>query len=261
MLCSLVYHELSQVTDGKFHAHFFAVGQGDAVLLVSPSGKQILIDGGPDLIALEHLGDYMPFLDRTIELMILTHPDADHVTALPEVLKRYDIDHILFSGAQHESGRYDAFLALLEAKNIPLIPTDPSIDIDMGDGLILDIVWPTPDAFGSEPKNSNDLSVVVRALYRDVALLLPGDIEAETEAAVLATGADVKANILKVPHHGSKTSSTLPFLLAVDPELAIISAGRDNRFGHPHKEVTDRFESLGIAVRGTAKEGTISLEY
>jgi len=259
VLSILVVRELSLLPDGKLHVHFLDVGQGDAIFLVSPSGKQILIDGGPDLAVLEHIGRYMPFLDRTIELLVLTHPDADHITGLPEVLRRYEVERVLFSGAQHTSGRYDAFLTHLLEKEIPLIEANPGEDIDLGDGLVLDVIWPMPGVFGTAPKNANDLSVVLRVLYGDTAILLPGDIEEEAEIAILASGVDLESTILKVPHHGSRTSSSTGFLLAVDPEFAIISAGRDNQFGHPHSDVLDRYKRLGISVRTTVEEGVISL--
>lgn len=261
ILLLLAVREYRLLPDGNLHLYILDIGQGDSILLVTPSGKQILIDGGPDLTTLERLGEYMPFFDRTIELVILSHPDADHLTALPDVLRRYKVEHILMTGAQHHSSRYEKLLAMIEEYNVRVILADPAHDISMGDGVILDVIWPPPDVFGTEPKNANDLSVVVRALYGTSSILLTGDIEEEAEHAILASGADVRSTVLKVPHHGSRTSSSTGFLLAVDPELALISAGRDNQFGHPHPDILSRYASYGIPTQNTGQNGTISLSF
>ncbi len=260
-LLLLTFHETALLPDAALHAHVLDVGQGDAILLVSPSGKQILIDGGPDLSVLEELGRHMPFFDRTIELLILTHPDSDHVTGIPEILSRYRVERVLFNGTSHESRRYEAVLAALKAQGIPVILPDPSLDIDIGDGLTLDILWPEHAVVGTEPEKPNDESVVVRALFGSSALLLTGDIGEEAEMAILASGADIRSSVLKVPHHGSRTSSSTGFLLAADPGLAVISVGKGNPFGHPHPDVTDRYEKQKIPLRITAEEGTVSLYF
>jgi competence protein ComEC len=237
------------------------VGQGDALLLVTPGGAQIVIDGGPNLDLLSHLGTHLPFFDRTIELVVLSHPDADHVTALPEVLRRYRVNAVLMSGAVQRSGRYEALLALLASHAVPILPADPAQDIVFDDGTVLDVVWPPTDVFGREQDEPNDASVVFRVLARDTRILLTGDIGKDAEQGILASGADVEADILKVPHHGSRTSSSTGFLLAVAPKLAVLSAGRNNTFGHPHADVMDRYKQLGIPIRNTQHERTIPLEW
>jgi len=259
VLILLVHSELSLQPDGKLHVYFLDVGQGDSILLVSPSGKQILIDGGSNMSALEHLGKYMPFFDRTIELLVLSHPDSDHITALPEILQRYHVEQILLTGIQHGAGRYQALLHHLAEQGTRVIFSDPSQDIDIGDGLVLDVIWPPASVFGTHPKKANDTSIVIRALFGKESILLTGDIEEKAEKAILASGVDVHSTILKSPHHGSKSSSSTGFLLAVRPQLAIISVGKDNSFGHPHQEVLDRYAQMGITVRNTIEEGTISL--
>jgi|AP95_1055475.scaffolds.fasta_scaffold03874_3 competence protein ComEC len=257
IIALLLIREITLLPDGALHVHILDVGQGDAILLVTPSGKQVLIDGGPNLAALSHLDRLMPFFDRTIELLVITHPDADHITALPEVLRRYDIDRVLMTGAGHTSGRYDALRSVIESRSIPVVYPDPSVDISMEDGVVLDIIWPTTAYTGA----SNDQSIVIRVLYKDHAILLTGDIEHDAERAILATGADIRSDILKVAHHGSRTSSSTGFLLAVDPKVGIVSVGKDNRFGHPHTEVLDRYKRLGIPTKTTANAGVISLVF
>ncbi len=256
----LLCREISLLPDGTLHMHVLDVGQGDAIFFVTPSGKQILVDGGPDLSVLEHLGTFLPFFDRTIDLLVLTHADADHITAFPDIAERYHIEHILLNGSTQSSGRYDRLLAVLKESGTKVMLTDPTKDVDLGDGVTLDIVWPSLRNL-SEFHSGNDLSVVLRVLYNGHSILLTGDIEERAEAAILRSGADVRADVLKVPHHGSKTSSSTRFLLAVDPEIAIISVGRNNRFGHPHPDVTDRYRAFGIRTKTTADVGVVSSQF
>lgn len=254
----LLGREVLLQPDGNLHAYFFDIGQGDAALLVSPSGKQIVIDGGPDLSLLQHLGRTMPFLDRRIELLVLSHPNLDHLAAFPEILERYQVERVLLAGSEFPLPRYDAIIAKIEEQGISVIIADPEKDIDLGDGLLLDIAWP-PVGF-VPPDDINDASIVMRALYKDHAILFTGDIEELGENLLLQTGAEIDSDIIKVPHHGSKTSSSTGFLLAVTPDLAVISASRENSYGHPHPEVVERYRHFGILVRITAEEGTVHLE-
>lgn len=230
LISALLVREILLLPDGKLHLYVFDVGQGDSIFLVTPSGKQILVDGGPDLSTLRYLGKYMSLFDRSIDIVVMTHGDLDHRAALPSVLERYDVDMFLTSKT-----------------------ADPNIDIVMGDGVVLDIVW------GNVSMNDrNNESVVFRVLYNNHSILLTGDIEAKAEAAILATGADVRADVLKVAHHGSKTSTSTGFLLAAGPQEALISAGRDNRFSHPHLEILDRLHHFDIPKETTAEAGVIS---
>lgn len=257
----LLYREVSLLPDGDLWVHVLSVDQGDSILLVTPTGKQVLIDGGPNLQTLEHLGTLMPFFDRTIELLVLTHPDSDHLTALPEILKRYDIEQILLTGIQKNHPRYAYILDLIQGQQIPILIPDPAKDIAFDDGVLLDIIYPEPQVFGTTPKDANNTSVVIRALYGKDSILLTGDIEEEAEKAILASGVDIESGVLKAAHHGSKTSSSTGFILATNPQSVVISSGSGNSFGHPHGEVTDRFGYFGIPYRNTALEGTISLRF
>lgn len=255
----LISREYHRQPDGQLHVHFLDVQQGDAVLLITPSGKQILIDGGPNMETLEYLGRFLPFFDRQIELLVLTHPHEDHLMALPEVLKRYRILQVLLSGSDAPSGRYAAMLHELSAKKISVVLADPQKSITMGDGVSLDCIWPRAEEL--HHLDSNNASVVIRVLFGETVILLPGDIEQETERAILLSGEDIQATVLKVPHHGSLSSSSTGFLLAVRPEFGIVSAGLENRFSFPHSAIVERYEKMGIPLRTTAKEGTISLTF
>jgi competence protein ComEC len=258
-MCLLAGRELLLLPDGKLYVHFLDVGQGDATLVVTPSGKQILIDGGPDTGTLEHLGRYMPFFDRTIDLLVLTHPNADHLTALPEILRRYSVASVLLSGSDYGLGRYEAVIDEILSQKISVVLADPMQQIDMGDGVLLDVLWPSKETLAE--LDVNNASVVLRVLYKEESILLPGDIEFMAEQAILQSGISLRSTVLKAAHHGSKTSSSTGFLLATNPELVIVSAGEENRFGHPNTEVVHRLENMGIPLRSTAKEGTISLTF
>jgi len=255
----LTLHELTLLPNGKLGVHFLDVGQGDSTLLITPSGKQVLVDGGPDMSTLEHLGKHMPFFDRTLDLVILTHPHDDHLASFPEVFKRYKVKRVLLAGTELGPSRYHALLNEITGQQIPVIITNPLKDIDLGDGVVLDVIW--PNANGRNEKNPNNSSVVIRALYKEESILLTGDIEIEAEEEILVTGADLSSTILKVAHHGSKTSSLTSFLLMVKPEQAIISVGEENAFGHPHEATLSRFKTLEVPVALTASNSPISFEF
>jgi len=238
----------------------FDVGQGDSFLIVTPQGKHIVIDGGPSLATLEHLGKYMPFFDRSIELLIVTHPDADHITSIPHLLNRYTIEHILLSGVVHTSGRYEELLDAIASKQIPVILPDPANDIVIDD-ITLDIIWPPPNLVGVHPTSQNNFSVVTRMIYGNDSILFTGDIESDAEVSILASGVDIQSHIMTAPHHGSHTSSSTGFLLEVNPDVILVSAGKNNRYGHPHQDILARYLTLGIPIKTTPLLGTISMEF
>lgn len=256
----LALREHTLRSPGTTIVHIFDVGQGDAAMIETPSGRHVLIDGGPDLSLLEHLGTALSFFDRTIDLLILTHPDLDHIAAFPDILRRFRVRHVLLTGIGHNLGRYDLFFGELQKNKTPLTTPDERYDIDIGDGVSLDILWPAKTT--PLPAQGNNSSIVFRLLLHGLpCLLFTGDIEEKAEHAILRSGSDISAAVIKVPHHGSKTSSSTGFLLAADPALAIISVGSENRFGHPHPEVVSRYARLGIPVRQTGRDGTVTLRF
>jgi competence protein ComEC len=253
-------HERGAVPDGHLHAYFLDVGQGDAALLVTPSGKQVLIDGGPDESALAALPRHMPFFDQSIDLLVLSHPHLDHLFSFPDILRRYRVGAILCVCQAYPSARYREMLDVAAAVHVPIRHPDPAQDIDLGDSVTLDVVWPGP-LTPVQAKDANNTSVVLRALYKGHAILFSGDMERKEEDAILRSGADVHADILKVPHHGSRTSSSTGMLLAVHPSLAVISAGKDNTYGHPNPDVVERYRNLGIPVKLTSRDGEIAVTW
>lgn len=259
-LLLLVLHEVVLVARTKdVTVRFFDVGQGDSAFVTGPSGQQILIDGGPDFRALEQLGKAMPFFDRTIDMLILSHPHADHITAFPEVLRRYNVDQVIMSGAAYDNSPYEEFLTLVTGKNIPVLLPEPGKQIDLGDDLIMDLLWPRPVYLGEGVDEIHDSTVVFKLRYGNDSVLFMGDAEESVERQLLSEGDDLSATVLKVGHHGSRTSSGTGFLLAVDPELAVISVAAQNRYGLPHPSIMRRIRALGIPIQ-TTMSGTIVWE-
>ncbi|MBT5016877.1 MBL fold metallo-hydrolase [Candidatus Peregrinibacteria bacterium] len=256
----LVIFHFSRVPHGELWVDFLDVGQGDAILVTVPSGEQVLIDGGPEQIVLEELAEVMPFLDRKIEVLVLTHPHADHVMGLVPVLQRYEVGAVLLTGAAYENPVYDAFLAEIRLQNIPLWIAQSEADFRFGE-VFFDVLYPFESVLGQEFKNINNSSIVLRVSWEDFDVVLTGDAEHEVEKELLVTGVDLKAEVLKAGHHGSRTATGAGFLAAVSPETVVIQCGADNQFAHPHKETLARLESLNIQVLRNDLEGRIRISY
>lgn len=231
-------------------------------------GQNVLIDGGPDNTVIKRLGENLTWWDKTIDLMILSHPHSDHVAGLAEVLKRYQVRKILYTGVVHNSPDYLAWLELIRARQIPLVIIDRPQKINLGENNYLDILYPLESVLGREVDNLNNSSLMFKLVYGQTSFLFTGDAEIEVERLLVGTQdlpvgtqdfAFLQANVLKLGHHGSDTSSSQEFLEAVNPEIAIIQVGKDNDFGHPSRRVLKRLERLGAKVFRTDLEGTIRL--
>ncbi|MBI3420708.1 MAG: MBL fold metallo-hydrolase [Candidatus Sungbacteria bacterium] len=244
-------------THRGFRVIFFDVGQGDGIFIQTDSGAQILIDGGPSNAMLGKLGRVMPFWDRTLDLIILTHPHMDHVTGLVEVLKRYDTAMVLESGTNYSTPEYGEWQRLLKDKKIPIYIARAGQRARLSSHSILNILTPFDAFAGVSLKNAHDATVVSRLTYGSTTVLLTGDAEKSLEYRLVFSGANIKSDILKVGHHGSKTSTTESFLAAVAPRYAVISSGRKNRYGHPHQTVLDRLKQFGVTILRTDQEGNI----
>ena len=244
--------------DRLLHVTFFDVGQGDAILLQSPTGRKILIDAGyfPSIVE-AHLGRTLPFWDNTLDMVIATHPDADHITGLPGIFERYRVNQLIFNGnAKGVTDYYDEMLERSELHKVPIHRAMVGETIEIGDGVKLEILHPGIKLDG-EIKNNNSIST--RIVYGNFKMMLTGDAEADAERAMLKTGLPLQADVLKVGHHGSRTSSIPEFLAAVRPKIAIVSAGVENNFGHPHPDVMRRYADLNVAVLDTRCLGSIEL--
>jgi competence protein ComEC len=218
---------------------FLDVGQGDAILIRSPAGHNILVDGGPNGEAITAaLGRHLAFWDRHLHLVVLTHPDQDHLAGLVTVLERYDVDQVLAPALADDSAAVRAWQEAIAAKDIPQREAFAGQWIDLGGGARLSVVYPPPEPL---PAEEDDSSLVLKASLGDAAFLLTGDIGAETEANLVSNHADLlHAPVLKVAHHGSAGSTSSAFLAAVAPLTAVISVGKDNGYGLPALETVDR---------------------
>lgn len=236
---------------------FFDVGQGDAALIRTPQDQTILIDGGPDRTILTKLGESLPWTRRTIDLVILSHPHADHVAGLNYVLARYRVRHVLMTGAIHTTPEYLKFLELLKNKEVPVTIAQAGQVIELNGGVSVEVLWPFKSMVGERVDDLNTTSIVNRVVYKATAVLFTGDTPKENEAALLNSGSDLTAQILKVAHQGSRTSSSEEFIKAVAPEVAVIPVGQ-NSYGHPHAEVVERLKKLVEVVLRTDAEGDIT---
>lgn len=238
--------------------HVLDVGQGDAILLRTAEGQNILVDGGPGQTVLEELGEVLSPFDRRLDLVILTHPHEDHVAGLVPVLQRFEVDEVLLSAPEYNNQAYEALMKEIAERKIPYSFADDGRDFQFGE-VKLDVLFPFEPFTGVEMENVNNASPVIKVVWEEVEILLTGDAEQEVEAALLAAGADLSADIIKAGHHGSRSSSTAAFLEAVDAELMLISCGMGNDYGHPHEETLETAADLNMEVRRTDLEGRISM--
>jgi len=246
----------AQPAEDKIKIDFFDVGQGSAILIDAPNGNQVLVDGGPSDAILNKLGSALPFSDRKIELVILTHPDSDHLSGLIEVLKRYEVGEILETGIAESSAEYQTWKDLIKTKNIPLIFASAGQTIKIADNLMIKILYPFDKIDGQEFKNTNSTSLISKLLYGKNTLLFTGDAEGATENPLLFGRVDLQADILQVAHHGSKNSTSNEFLAAVAPQIAVIQVGAKNQYGHPAQELLDRLK--GVEIFRTDQQGDIN---
>ncbi|NQV93005.1 MBL fold metallo-hydrolase [Candidatus Kaiserbacteria bacterium] len=241
--------------EGVLTVAFLDVGQGDAIFIEAPNGNQMLVDGGRNPAVLRELGEVMSFSDRTIDVVVATHPDKDHISGLIDVFRRYDINTFLYSGVMHDTGEYRTLLNTVSEEGIAPTLVRRGMRVVLGGGVFAEILFPDRDVSHVE---TNLGSIVLRVVYGETEVMLTGDSPQSIEKYLVSiSGRKLESDILKAGHHGSKTSSAESFVGLVNPEFAIISAGKDNSYGHPHKEVMEIFERLGIETINTADAGTI----
>lgn len=234
------------------------IGQGDALFIKSSTGVEILIDSGRDKSVLNALREVMPFWDRSIDIVIMTNPDLDHIGGFEYIFDLYKVDKVFEPGTYNDSEIYKLLEKKMKDKNIPRYLARNGLRIDIGEGAYIDFLFPDRDV---ATWDNNDGSIVARLIYGNNSFMLTGDASIKTEQILLSKYNDkvFESNILKVGHHGSRTSTSLEFLEKVKPKYALISLGEDNKYGHPHKEVIDRLGSLNIEILRTDLLGTIIL--
>lgn len=259
---------------GQLTVAFLDIGQGDAIYIESPTGNQVLVDGGPvggPLLA--RLGEVMPFYDHSIDVVAGTHADADHIGGLTSVLSRYAVGRVMFPGLLAKDTQvYRSFTDAAKKYAKEVTPTRRGQWLELGGGATLTVLWPDPHAPLSD---SNDESMVAVLSYGSTAYVLTGDAPQWVERQLVLRGGteggplyssggppsvELRAQVLKAGHHGSKTSSAPEFLAAVHPKYAVISAGRGNRYGHPHEEVLARLAAVGARILRTDDSGTIIIK-
>jgi len=246
--------------DGDLHITFFDVGQGDAILIETPAGRRILVDGGafPTLLN-DHLGRQIPFWNRKIDVVVATHPDGDHIAGLPGLFDHYDVDQIFTNGQLDGGETYQALLEIADKDGTVHHEVIAGEVIQLEDGVRLEVLNPG-DWIGEAGESlDNNKSVAMRLVYGRFSLLLTGDAGWEAERALLTSGQDLTAVVYKAGHHGANSSSSAVFLERVKPAYIIVSAGEGNRYGHPGEEFLNRAANVGAAVLRTDELGTIEV--
>lgn len=240
-------------TQGKLVVNFIDVGQGDCTFICLPDGRNMLIDAGNNG-DFDKIGPYLAEkgADR-IDYLIGTHPHADHIGALDDVIRNYDIGEIYMPKASANTKTYKSVLEEISAKGMKIKTAKSGMTIFDENGVKAEILSPSRESY----EDLNDYSVVILLSYGETAFLFQGDAEKTVEGDILESGADIKADVIKAGHHGSSTSSTEDYIKKVSPEYAVVSCGRDNDYGHPHRETVKLFNDLGIRMLRTDTDGSI----
>jgi competence protein ComEC len=270
--------------DGRLTVHFLDVGQGDSAFVVFPHGKTMLVDGGGELrfdgrergvtqseevepvftdnafsIGEAVVSRFIWSLGRTrVDYVLATHADADHIGGLWDVVRNMQVGQAIVGHVPTADPEYDRFVDQVRKRRVPLSAVSAGEQFEI-DGVAIEVLSPPP-AYGSRVTSGNNDSVVLRLRYGSVSILLAGDIEQAAEESLVASGVDLHADLLKVPHHGSRTSSTEAFIDAVNPRYAVISVGERSRFGHPHATVVRRYLAGDVKLLQTGHDGMVTVE-
>lgn len=267
----LLYGVFVSIPDGKLHLVFCDVGQGDAILIFK-GNTQVLIDGGPDDKVLQCLSEHIPFWDRKLEMVVLTHPDSDHLTGLISVVERYDVMYFVANSLINDTGAFSKLQNEVITKNVPIFSPKNRDKIRLAnlnfrvlfppEKLGNEIVWKSLDeskvlgiqGYGGD---FNKTSIVLQLDYGHFKAIFPGDISESEEMEIKDSVGSI--DVLKVPHHGSKYSASTDFFERIKPKLAVISVGANNRYGHPASQVLEQFKNMGIKILRTDKDGEVEV--
>jgi len=250
------YFLLREERSGELRVAFLDVGQGDAIYIEAPNGNQLLVDGGSGGQILPALGRVMPFYDRSIDAILATHPDKDHIGGLPLVLERYKVGKVFISGASSNTAVYKTLEEKVKGSEAEEIIARRGMRLRLSPDVYFDVLFPDVDT--SEFKETNDASIVGRLVYKNESFLLTGDSPVKIEKYLVSLDdKNLESNVLKLGHHGSRTSTSEEYLGFVSPEYAVISASCKNSYGHPHKEVLALLEKFKIPKLSTCDSGTI----
>ncbi len=247
----------SKCENGLLCVTYLDVGQGDSTFIESPSGVQMLIDGGPDGSVLRKLSKTMSFFDKSIDILLVTHTDQDHIAGLVNVLKRYDIGTVIITENKNETPVSKNLRYLIQEESSNVVYARGGQTIDFGGGSFFNILFPDRN---TELLESNMASIVIQLIYGETKFIFTGDAPQSIEKYLVFIYKDfLNSDVLKVGHHGSKTSTSQIFVDSVNPRYAIISSGKNNRYGHPNKETLDILLESKVDIKNTADIGSISI--
>lgn len=262
LLCIGIWSTASTHTIKKEGALTFAVldvGQGDALYIESPTGVQVVVDAGPDSSVLTELPKVMPLLDRSLDAVIGTHPDSDHIGGFADILSRYRVGAFIEPGIPKSTKTSTSLEKEIDQQKIPRYVARRGMVLDLGGGTYIRVLYPDHDVSRLSDNKANDGCIVAQLVYKSTSVLLACDAPGVVENRVvsISTSTELKSTILKVAHHGSKYSSMSSFVQAVSPAIAVISVGAHNTYGHPTAQTLNTLSRYGAEVVRTDKEGTI----
>lgn len=263
VLTSIIWYALWQEDQrGLLTVSFLSVGQGDAIFIRTPSGAKVLIDGGPaDGGVMRRLGEMLPWWDRSLDLMIPTHPDADHIAGLVTVMRRYSVSHIVQSSVLGSTPTWDKLEKEIDrqkAQGAQVLTAQRGQTIELGAGVRLELLSPDRNV---SYLDTNMGCVVTRLVYGNTAFMLGCDAPQSLEKYLVSQdGSNLHANVLKAGHHGSRTSSAPLWVGEVNPQYVVYSLGCNNIYGFPHAETVATYARFGISTLDTCKSGTITFE-
>lgn len=255
--CFIWYAVFREGRQGILTVAFLDIGQGDAIYIEAPNGNQMLIDGGPPKAVLSALRKVMPFYDRSIDMLLVTNPDADHMAGFIDVLGTYKIGRVVEPGTHSVSATYAELEKSIAEKHVPrvLARRGQTIWLDKKHGIGFRILFPDQDV---STWTTNDGSIVGKLFYGNTSVIFTGDSPEQIEKyLVYLDDKNLKSDVLKVGHHGSRTSTSPEFVGFVSPTYAAISDGLKNKYGHPHKETLDTLNQFGVKIFRTDHSGTI----
>jgi len=251
----------TEAPSGVLTVAMMDVGQGDAIYIESPTGVQIVVDGGPDGSLLRELPLVMPFFDRSLDAALQTHPDADHIGGFIDLLRRYEVGIFVEPGIVKTTQTALTLEQEILAAQIPRYLVRRGTLLDLGGGAVLEILYPDSDVTYMDRNASNEGGVVARLRYGETSVLLMADVSQKVETRLMELtdnpAEELQSDILKVGHHGSKTSTSQNFLSVVRPGYALISVGAKNSYHHPTEETLGRLAAVGATILRTDQEGTI----
>ncbi len=249
------YATISEDRSGTLTVAFLDIGQGDAIFIESPTGTQMMIDGGPGAVVLRELGKVMPFYDRSIDLLLVSNPDKDHLSGFLNVLRSFTVRAVVLPGTVGASAEYRAFEVAVKEEGATKVMARRGQRLHLGGGAYFDILFPDRDV---SDLNTNDGSIVGKLVYGNTSFLFPGDAPSAIEEYVSYIDKErLDVDVLKIGHHGSKTSTSEALLGFASPTMAVISAGKENRYGHPHQEILERLKQFEVETLGTYERGRV----